>query len=59
MMAAWYLILILSGTGKEIEVVPMATAAACETARARYLTTIRSAGVIGYEAAVCVASGIK
>jgi hypothetical protein len=57
MIAMWYLILVLSGTGKEIEVVPMQTAAACETARDRYIRAIRAAGVVGYEAAVCVKSG--
>lgn len=59
MIAAWYLILVLSGTGKEIEVIPMVSAQACEVARTRYLNTQRAAGVVGYYTAVCVASGAK
>lgn len=57
-MAPWYLILILSGTGKEIEVVPMATAQACETAAARYKRSL-SDDMVGWVEAVCVASGAK
>lgn len=52
--APWYLIILLSGQGKAVEVVPMMTAQTCEEAKRRVETVL---GYVG--AATCVASGSK
>lgn len=55
-LSVWYLILILDGSGRALEVVPMVSAQACETAKARYLATVDNDLAAS---AVCVASGAK